>query len=516
MLSSLSDDDDEDVSVVARLGDGIDSQLSVASAGPPLKADEVLNLVVGGRRFSATVATLTRAPHSFFTGLLSGRFLLQRNADGAVCIDRDGDLFAYVLAFLESPDDALPPLPSGHDVETLALLERLVAEFAYYCIDLPLTSRETLFALGPNNDGLFDFQALDARRGDGWQPLPQLPRERTEFGAAAVNGFVYVVGGFGDDVLRELWRFDIVARKWHPMPPMREPRFGHGVVAAGGKIFAIGGYGTLGYLSSVEAFDPETNRWRYVRSLLSARYGTAVCYADGAIYAIGGENADGDGIIGCERYDLESDRWSVAPEPTEKRCTAAAAFLDGRLYVAGGVVGENNRRCSVRSVEYFDFAKSVWLPAGPLCELRFCPVAVAFDGCVTVLAGQHKKPASDEPGAPLVTNPNTIETYDVDADAWHCVRGPRRVRSSPYAVCVAASPPCSALEGVLNARREELATATAAAVPLKNGDDVDDAVDGDDVDDATDAGDDNRSIEDVSFSFERMTADDGSWPSASK
>ncbi|XP_063167804.1 SH3KBP1-binding protein 1 isoform X1 [Candoia aspera] len=61
---------------------------------------ELVQLNVGGRRFSTSRQTLTWVPDSFFSSLLSGRISTLRDETGAIFIDRDPDVFAPVLNFL--------------------------------------------------------------------------------------------------------------------------------------------------------------------------------------------------------------------------------------------------------------------------------------------------------------------------------------------------------------------------------------------------------------------------------
>ncbi|XP_041351393.1 BTB/POZ domain-containing protein KCTD3-like isoform X2 [Gigantopelta aegis] len=68
---------------------------------------EIINLNVGGKRFSTSRQTLTWVPDSFFTSMLSGRISTLKDETGAIFIDRDPKLFQHVLNFLRTKDIAL-------------------------------------------------------------------------------------------------------------------------------------------------------------------------------------------------------------------------------------------------------------------------------------------------------------------------------------------------------------------------------------------------------------------------
>ncbi|XP_041482273.1 BTB/POZ domain-containing protein KCTD4-like [Lytechinus variegatus] len=61
---------------------------------------EVIRLSVGGKLFQTTRETLRREPQSFFTAMLNGETLTQREATGTYLIDRDGEKFRDVLEYL--------------------------------------------------------------------------------------------------------------------------------------------------------------------------------------------------------------------------------------------------------------------------------------------------------------------------------------------------------------------------------------------------------------------------------
>ena len=65
---------------------------------------------------------------------------------------------------------------------------------------------------------------------------------------------------------------------WEAVAPLATARAGHGVAALDGKLYVAGGYDGSNYLSSVEMYDPAENAWEEVAPLLTARsaHGIAV------------------------------------------------------------------------------------------------------------------------------------------------------------------------------------------------------------------------------------------------
>ncbi|XP_002731176.1 BTB/POZ domain-containing protein KCTD6-like [Saccoglossus kowalevskii] len=69
---------------------------------------EILYLNVGGVIYTTTRATLLNYPHSMLGSMFSERVPTQLDQNGHYFIDRDGEIFRYVLNFLRSTRLSLP------------------------------------------------------------------------------------------------------------------------------------------------------------------------------------------------------------------------------------------------------------------------------------------------------------------------------------------------------------------------------------------------------------------------
>ena len=65
--------------------------------------DKVVTLDVGGTKYWATLSTLTKYPDSMLGVMFSGRHDLPQQEDGSYFIDRDGEVFKYILMYLRDP-----------------------------------------------------------------------------------------------------------------------------------------------------------------------------------------------------------------------------------------------------------------------------------------------------------------------------------------------------------------------------------------------------------------------------
>ncbi len=91
-----------------------------------ITSSKQIKLDVGGYRFTTTITTLTADPNSMLAAMFSGRFPVEKNDEGFVFIDRDGQYFSHILNWLRN--GTLPPIESHLE------REYLLVESKYYQI----------------------------------------------------------------------------------------------------------------------------------------------------------------------------------------------------------------------------------------------------------------------------------------------------------------------------------------------------------------------------------------------
>jgi len=88
----------------------------------------LIKLNVGGKKFTTTLSTLTHKTDSMLAAMFSGRYGHVMDDEGNIFIDRDGELFGHVLAFLREGEHWEPPTDSP-------ILRRVAREFDYYGLE---------------------------------------------------------------------------------------------------------------------------------------------------------------------------------------------------------------------------------------------------------------------------------------------------------------------------------------------------------------------------------------------
>lgn len=171
-----------------------------------------------------------------------------------------------------------------------------------------------------------------------------------------------------------------------PQPALISVRQEHAVVALDGEIYVIGGFTPM-VTGSVEAFDPATETWRAVASLPTPLHHANAASVNGRIYVagfyLGGSFTNADPRV--LEYDPAQDTWAErAPMPAgSQRASACVAALDGKMYVFGGA-----RATTVTDASVYDVATDTWQALPPLPEPREHCAAGAIGGSIYIASGR--------------------------------------------------------------------------------------------------------------------------------
>ena len=230
------------------------------------------------------------------------------------------------------------------------------------------------------------FESYDPT-ADAWRVLPDLPVPVHHAGVAAVDGRVFVAGGYRDLTFRPdhaaLFAFDVARERWERLPDLPAARAGHALVAVGEVLYVIGGVGPSA--QRVLRFDLTTGRWLPpAADLPTPREHLDAVVLDGRIWAIGGRWRSGN-LATVEVYDPATDAWAPAPPLPTPRSGLAAAVVDGRIHVVGGEALDSSR--TFEAHEVYDPSLERWARWEAMIPGRHGLAAASVDGALYVIGG---------------------------------------------------------------------------------------------------------------------------------
>eukprot|EP00199_Chlamydomonas_sp_CCMP681_P000911 CAMPEP_0119103698 /NCGR_PEP_ID=MMETSP1180-20130426/2081_1 /TAXON_ID=3052 ORGANISM="Chlamydomonas cf sp, Strain CCMP681" /NCGR_SAMPLE_ID=MMETSP1180 /ASSEMBLY_ACC=CAM_ASM_000741 /LENGTH=439 /DNA_ID=CAMNT_0007088267 /DNA_START=47 /DNA_END=1366 /DNA_ORIENTATION=+ len=259
--------------------------------------------------------------------------------------------------------------------------------------------------------------------------LAPMPEPRTRFAAQAVNvsggGNIYVFGGFSNPdpangMLRSnVLAYNVTAATWSSLTNsagllLARPRTDACAAAVNGKIYITGGYDSNGNTqATVEEFDPVAQTITVLPVQLSVPRGD--CFAvsiNDTIYALGGSTQIQPLGVDCSQEYFKCYSFSKVVEtftPTSTVTTRVADMLFargdfgctvtayGNILVAGGETSDTSigvfRLLAQPWVEIYNPADDYWTPKAPLPEARFrFGMALAYDNSVYAFGGYPSCP----------------------------------------------------------------------------------------------------------------------------
>ncbi|HLA98647.1 MAG TPA: kelch repeat-containing protein [Anaerolineales bacterium] len=268
--------------------------------------------------------------------------------------------------------------------------------------EMPAVALDGLIYVPGGFGGEAAFEAYDPLT-DTWQSLPLLPDGRHHLMAAAHGGGVtagriYIFGGASSLIdwraSDTAWAYDPASQEWHELARMPEPRLAGAAVSLGDYLYVVGGAGGS---NALLRYDPAGDTWTTLAALAQAREHTAAVAMDGLIYALAGRWSGSGELASVEVYDPASDQWTAGPAMSVARGGHAAAVVNGQIVVAGGEVLSSGRQ-TLDSVEVLDPAQDVW-SSGPALPVPLHGVpAVGLDGSLFILGGSDRAGAIENRG----------------------------------------------------------------------------------------------------------------------
>ena len=241
---------------------------------------------------------------------------------------------------------------------------------------------------------------VEGTSGHG-RALPAMPEAAASFGAAVLDGWLYVYGGHvapAHEYHREAvsGRFSRIrldgTSGWEPLPSGRGLQ-GMNLAVHAGAIYRVGGMeprngkGESSDIRSVAEcarYVPASGEWETVVPMPGPRSSHDVVVLGDRLFVVGGWDLGEAGPVWSDHMlvlDLSSKDagWQRIPQPFKRRALMAAAH-QGSIYVVGGF-GEQGQ--VVRNVSVYDPSSGNWSEAPELTgegSVGFSPAVGAYQG----------------------------------------------------------------------------------------------------------------------------------------
>jgi N-acetylneuraminic acid mutarotase len=247
--------------------------------------------------------------------------------------------------------------------------------------------------------------AAAAQDGGSWQTLAPMPTARQELATAALNGKIYVIGGYNSSGMPTniVEVYDPATDTWSAAHPIPVALHHNSAAVAGGRLYSFGGPSTLTFV-----YDELNDSWSPVASMLFLHaLSPAVGVFNDKIYVAGGANGGGGNRMenAVEVYDPVANTWTALQPMITGRNHCGGAFIDGKFYVVGG----RRRVHAFDANEAYDPQTNTWARRAPLPTARGGIGVAAVNGKLFVFGGETLFPngSGEVHGEVEVFNPAT-------------------------------------------------------------------------------------------------------------
>ena len=259
--------------------------------------------------------------------------------------------------------------------------------------------------LDPISTGEFPFAAAVAPT-NFWATKAPLPFQRSHGPVGVLNGNIYVIGGLSPvGFLRSVDAYNPVTDTWASKAPMPvtidRP---NGAATINGILYVPGGMDFSQPKNTLYAYSASTNTWTNREPMpVAGGCGTSGVIAGKLYVHVAQCGGAGQAFL---RYDPATNRWISLPAPTIGHRYGAAAVVGNKFYLAGGMHFDGST--GLTSLEVFDPATNTWSRRrGPPFN-RYMAAGAAAGGLFYVIGGY-------EDGA---IPSRVVTTYDPGSDTW--------------------------------------------------------------------------------------------------
>lgn len=222
-----------------------------------------------------------------------------------------------------------------------------------------------------------------------------LPAVRQEFCAAYYNGVIYAFGGGTGTFTGSttIYAYDIALDTWSLKTAVL-PRTIRDMTATAlnGKIYIVGGWDTVGNTAVTDCleYDPAADTLTTKTALPNKTHFHMACTDGVSVYAIGGNDDGGatTAISMVTKFNPTTNVWTplaggLAQLPVGKH-SATCEYYNGKIYIMGGVTSGN----ATDTIYIYDVTLGTWsLSSAVLPAVRQNAYSAQFNGKVYVMGG---------------------------------------------------------------------------------------------------------------------------------
>lgn len=215
-----------------------------------------------------------------------------------------------------------------------------------------------------------------------WNEAASMSMPRQEASAVALNGKVYVMGGYnGSSILSSVEIYDPATDTWSPGPTMPGPVLRARAHVIQGKIYVVRP------AQDMFIFDPAMNMWSTGPSTPFGDPASGSCALLDEWFAVISPDGANTGQLRVFLYTVTDNEWRYGvPVSESDRRWFSVACIDTDMYVMGGYRQYFSEKVS-STVRKYDAVAGTWEFGPSLPDARYSTQSVTLNGQIVTMGG---------------------------------------------------------------------------------------------------------------------------------
>ena len=205
---------------------------------------------------------------------------------------------------------------------------------------------------------------------DSWGSGAVVPVGTVAACAAALNGQIYVVGGYNSSAQTSVQIYNPATNKWSTGTALPSALSNQACAGVNGAVYEFGGTTNEGstQTNAVLAYNPTTKTWSTKSAMPVAREDTVAVVANNLVYVIDGFN--GNRLATVDVYNPASDTWAVGTSLLTAQSGDVGGLISGDIVISGGA----GQSVDTGDTESFSVSGNTWtaLKADPDLRNNAC------------------------------------------------------------------------------------------------------------------------------------------------
>ncbi|XP_077296702.1 kelch-like protein 7 [Arctopsyche grandis] len=291
------------------------------------------------------------------------------------------------------------------------------------------TNGDKIAIIGDSNSSTANIIEVYDGKHNSWTISKDFKFLKSDFASVLANDWILIIGGYA--ISEKVCYIDLKTGQKHTLRSLYQGRYNFQAVAIHGEsstdVYAIGGYGN-DILRSVERWNSGSKNWERVAPMLKAAYFHSASVINNTIYVAGGrsrQNGNETSTNELQVYWPETNSWSYRAPMIQRRERHSSVVIKGKMYVGGGFIWDT--KTLLDGVESYDPNTNMWT--------SYCTLPNPAEG-ISLCYFRKKLLCIGGNNQSSFNNQTNVWEYDEISEKWNALKSLNKSRVRSNAIVI--------------------------------------------------------------------------------